>query len=99
MYPYTWGRGSWRREEDGQIYTAVERAYSSETQDISGTYHKVSDMTDLLKFNDTVEYQFIKYMGIEQSDFTTNLPSENVELGTTTLGNQAIYIKVTKLIG
>ena len=70
---FTWGRGAWLREEDGKIYSAVERAFDSSTMDISGTYTKVSNVTDLLSLKKNVNYKIIKYCGIELNDFETNL--------------------------
>jgi len=57
---YTGGsfnRGTWKKEEDGKEYAATEISVKSSTEDVSGTYTKVSNITKELKANFPITYR------------------------------------------
>ena len=86
MYGYSFGRGTWIKEEDGKEYAAADLARDSSTKDISGTYRKVRNIIDEMSVNGDTTYKFENLSVIE--DFTTTNTSQ---IGL--YNNQYIYIK------
>ena len=83
--PYPWGRGSWEKgtwnnenwEVEG-IYSAVERAVSSTNTDISGTYRKVSNVSNLFNIDETITFSIDKYVDV---DLMTSTVTGNKDIG------------------
>ena len=70
---YTFGRGTWRRLEDNKLYSAVTVAKKSSTENMAGTYVKVSNFIEEMSVNYPITYRIESLNGIDE--FTTTNPS------------------------
>ena len=83
--PYPWGRGTWEKfvYEGGELvskglYPAVQVCKDSSSMDISGTYRKVSNISNVFNFDSTVTYSITDFFSIDK---TTCEVSGNIDAG------------------
>lgn len=65
------GRGTWRKLEDGKLYSAIEICNQAELGNAAGTYVKVSDISDQMVIDFNVIFKlgsFNKFKILEVSD-------------------------------
>lgn len=89
------GRGTWRRVEDGKEFSAADIAMKTATEDISGTYKKISNVSYEIspKYLVTYSIDFIKPFKItNQSQDSQFRIVKNESAGRSTL-----YLKLNKV--
>lgn len=75
LYIYTggsFGRGKWLKEEDGQEYNAIDLSIKSSTENIAGTYTKISNYIDEMKIDFPVTHKINKITKIDGFETTNN---------------------------
>ena len=69
---YPFGRGTWKRLEDGKKYAAVDIAHDSSSRNVSGTYVKQSNIIEEMFINYDVTYQIGVIKKIDKITFSDN---------------------------
>lgn len=62
---YPFGRGTWKRLEDGKLYSVVEICNKSLNKQAAGTYVKISDMSNEVKVDYPVKFKINKINKID----------------------------------
>jgi len=71
-YGYPFGRGTWKKEEDGKEYSIIEICNNSLTGNATGTYTKISDISKQMVPSYSVDYRIENLNEI--GSFTTTNP-------------------------
>ena len=82
---YNFGRGMWKRLEDGKNYEISERLEKSSTEDISGTYVFVSSIADSMNVKYPVQYKIEELTTIDETYFS----DDNLFM----MRNNGLYLK------
>ena len=85
-YGYPFGRGTWKKEEDGKEYSIIEICNDSLTGNATGTYTKVSEISKQM-----VPTYFVDYR-VERLDEIGNFTTTNPEIFEV-VDNKKIIIK------